>query len=48
MTIIQQLKASIEAYKGPLPATGNSVEEIWFRQAFRQLLDLELQAARQS
>lgn len=43
MTIIQQLRKTIEAYQGPLPAIGNSIEEVWLRQAFQQLLELERQ-----
>lgn len=46
MTIIEQLRQAIAQYRGPLPATGNSIEEIWFRQAFQQLLDMERQLAR--
>jgi hypothetical protein len=41
MTIIEQLKAAIEAYEGPLPAIGNSPDEIWLREAFKHLLALE-------
>lgn len=44
MTIIGQLRKAISEYRGPLPAVGNSVEEVWLRQAFRQLLELERQA----
>lgn len=44
MTIIEQLKKSIENYKGPL--VGNSIEAVWFRQAVKQLLDMERQLAR--
>lgn len=43
MAIIENLRKQIEAYEGPLPAIGDSIEEIWFRQAVRQLLDLERQ-----
>lgn len=46
MTIIEQLRKAMSEYKGPLPATGNSVEEIWFREAFKQLLAMEHQAKR--
>jgi hypothetical protein len=42
MTIINQLKAAIAAYKGPI--TGDSIEAIWFREAARQLLALEAQS----
>lgn len=41
MTIVEQLRKAISEYKGPLPATGNSIDEIWLRQACRQLLALE-------
>lgn len=43
MTIIDQLRKAISEYRGPLPACGDSIEEVWLRQAFRQLLDLERQ-----
>jgi len=39
MTIIQQLKAALQAYEGPI--TGNSIEATWFRETARQLLALE-------
>jgi hypothetical protein len=41
MTIVEQLKQQIRAYDGPLPATGNSIEEAWFRGAVAQLYALE-------
>lgn len=46
MSVVEQLRKALSEYKGPLPAAGNSVEEVWFRQAFKQLLDLERQGAR--
>lgn len=44
--IAEQLRRAIAAYTGPLPASGNSIEEVWLRGAFQQLLDLERQAVR--
>ena len=44
MTIIEQLRQTIESYTGPL--TGNSIEAVWFRQAAKQLLEMERQLAR--
>lgn len=44
--IAEQLRKAIAAYTGPLPASGNSTEEVWLRGAFQQLLDLDRQAAR--
>ena len=41
--IIEQLKQAIEAYDGPLPATGHSIQEVWFRNAVKQLIELERQ-----
>lgn len=43
MTILEQLRKAISEYKGPLPATGNSIEEMWLRQAFKSLIELERQ-----
>lgn len=45
MTIIKQLKRAIEAYDGPLPAVGDTVEEVWFRQTVKQLWALQGQFA---
>jgi hypothetical protein len=41
--IIEQLKQAIEAYDGPLPAIGDSIQEVWFRNAVKQLIELERQ-----
>jgi hypothetical protein len=41
--IIEQLKRAIEAYDGPLPAIGDSIQEVWFRNAVKQLIELERQ-----
>jgi hypothetical protein len=43
MTIIEQLRKAIQAYDGPLPPTGDSIKEQWFRQAIAQLRALEAQ-----
>lgn len=43
MSVVEQLRKAISEYKGPLPASGNSVEEVWLRGAFKQLLELERQ-----
>jgi hypothetical protein len=39
MTIIEQLRAALQNYQGPI--TGNSIEAVWFRETARQLLALE-------
>lgn len=44
--IAEQLRKAIAAYTGPLPACGNSTEEVWLRGAFQQLLYLERQGVR--
>jgi hypothetical protein len=41
MSILEQLRKAISEYRGPLPAVGDSPEELWLRQAFKQLLELE-------
>jgi hypothetical protein len=41
--IIDKLRQAIEAYDGPLPAIGDSIQEVWFRNAVKQLRELERQ-----
>jgi hypothetical protein len=41
--IAEQLRQAIEAYDGPLPAIGDSIQEVWFRNAVKQLIELERQ-----
>jgi hypothetical protein len=41
--IIEQLRQAIEAYEGPLPAIGHSIQEVWLRNAVKQLIELERQ-----
>ncbi len=43
--IVAQLKQAIEAYDGPLPATGDSIQEVWFREAVANLIELQRQTA---
>jgi hypothetical protein len=45
MTVIEQLRHAIESYTGPIPATGDSIEEVWFREAVNNLIALDRQTA---
>jgi hypothetical protein len=40
---IIELRQAIEAYDGPLPAIGHSSQEVRFRNAVKQLIELERQ-----
>lgn len=37
----EQIRTELEGYSGPIPATGNSVEEVWFRSTSALLQALE-------